>query len=808
MKKTILSILFLFILIQLSFNFQESSEWWTFQGNKERTGYSESFFNPPLKEIWKIEAKGIFTTPIFYEDKMFVGCGDRHLYAFNISTGELLWVRDTDGAVLACPTVRSGKVFYNDINGKMYVLNLETGEYIYHWYHYNKSVNFSKPILVLEDTLYMIDDYGTLVIDNFEKNNHLVFYFFGPGNISAPSSDGEKVYLTFKDELWIIDPNPDYENRILYYYKKIFIQNLISSPVIYNDNVFLLTKVGHIIAYDKKNYKYKWTYIFDDEFMNSPAVGNDKIIVAGESGKVACLDMNGNVLWHKNLGSGFSVSPVLTNNYVFVASNSGRIYMLDISNGDLLWYTDVGKGVSREMSIYKNILFVVDNNYVLHAYSSQNPPKLSISTYNLDFGEVEKGEDKTLSFIIRNIGEGILNGTIESDNNWIYISNKNFQGNNVEINVKILTDNLSYGQEYFGKIYIKSNGGDSEIDVRVKIKDLSPKLYINPNNLDFGEIKIGESKSLPIIIKNLGGGNLSVKISTEEDWIKISKSEFESNLTTIIITIDAKDLTEIKEYISYIKIESNGGNQNVEVKFKLTPSSPKLYIDKTLIDFGDINLNEKKEVEVQIKNIGGDVLEGYIKSKTYWLDTNYKEFKSNNLNLKILIDTKNLNIGQEYIGEIEISTNGGKSTIYVKIKVTNPNIEINKVVMILTVGSNIMLINNKQVLIDVPPLIIEGRTYLPIRWIIEPLGARIYWDGDEKKVTINFKAITIELWIGKNIAKVNGNYKLIDPDNPKVVPLIINGRTMLPVRFVAENLGCKVDWDPFYQSITITYPNI
>jgi len=52
----------------------------------------------------------------------------------------------------------------------------------------------------------------------------------------------------------------------------------------------------------------------------------------------------------------------------------------------------------------------------------------------------------------------------------------------------------------------------------------------------------------------------------------------------------------------------------------------------------------------------------------------------------------------------------------------------------------------------------------------------------------------------KNIAKVNGVDTPIDPTNPKVVPMIISGRTMLPVRFVAENLGCKVDWDTRYKT--------
>jgi len=75
----------------------------------------------------------------------------------------------------------------------------------------------------------------------------------------------------------------------------------------------------------------------------------------------------------------------------------------------------------------------------------------------------------------------------------------------------------------------------------------------------------------------------------------------------------------------------------------------------------------------------------------------------------------------------------------------------------------------------------------------------------QKKVTVTLGSNIIELWIGKNTAKVNGISKLIDSTNSKVVPEIINGRTMLPLRFVTENLGATVLWNGDTQMITITY---
>jgi len=106
---------------------------------------------------------------------------------------------------------------------------------------------------------------------------------------------------------------------------------------------------------------------------------------------------------------------------------------------------------------------------------------------------------------------------------------------------------------------------------------------------------------------------------------------------------------------------------------------------------------------------------------------------------------------------------------------------------------------------DVAPIIYEDRTLLPIRFVVEPLGGNVLWDPIEKKVTIIHKDTTIELWIGNHIAKVNGVDTIIDPDNHNVKPIIVApGRTMLPLRFISEALGCTVGWDELTQQVTVT----
>jgi titin len=122
------------------------------------------------------------------------------------------------------------------------------------------------------------------------------------------------------------------------------------------------------------------------------------------------------------------------------------------------------------------------------------------------------------------------------------------------------------------------------------------------------------------------------------------------------------------------------------------------------------------------------------------------------------------------------------------------------------VGIKDYFVNRKKVSMDVAPSILQSRTFLPIIYVVKPIGGLVQWTAETKKITIQLDDTTIECWIGKNIALVNSKELNIDKDNPNVVPQILPpGRTFIPIRFVAESLGCEVLWNAQLQEITIQY---
>lgn len=124
--------------------------------------------------------------------------------------------------------------------------------------------------------------------------------------------------------------------------------------------------------------------------------------------------------------------------------------------------------------------------------------------------------------------------------------------------------------------------------------------------------------------------------------------------------------------------------------------------------------------------------------------------------------------------------------------------------IVLTINKPLMLVNNVQKEIDpgrgTEPVVVNGRTLVPIRSIIEAMGGTVGWDGTDRRVDITLKDKVIKMWINKLDAQVGADTKTMD-----VPPVVMKERTMIPLRFVTENLGAQVTWNKVSQEITIKY---
>jgi hypothetical protein len=127
---------------------------------------------------------------------------------------------------------------------------------------------------------------------------------------------------------------------------------------------------------------------------------------------------------------------------------------------------------------------------------------------------------------------------------------------------------------------------------------------------------------------------------------------------------------------------------------------------------------------------------------------------------------------------------------------------IARVTMSLVIGSPTVNLNNEFKTIEAAPFISKkGVTMVPLRFISEAFKANVAWDPVFKSVTISMNGRTMRIQVGYMTADVNGkSFPLQD------APAIVNGRTFVPLRFIAENFGAQVDWNGQLKMVSIIYP--
>jgi DNA-binding beta-propeller fold protein YncE len=241
------------------------------------------------------------------------------------------------------------------------------------------------------------------------------------------------------------------------------------------------------------------------------------------------------------------------------------------------------------------------------------------------------------------------------------------------------------------------------------------------------------------------------------------------------------------------------------------PVEDDIIVEPSHLDFGRVKAGDKALRELFLKKTGSSEIEGTLSSNQSWIRLAKKSFEGDS-RINVSIDTQELSNG-EHVGDITIESNIRTLvvpvTIFIERELSDPpepptenkNIQIE-----LQINNPKARINGKEQWIDssnpavVPLILPPGRTFVPIRFISEAFGAEVQWDGATRTVRIYLEAkdVRITLQIDNKTARINQN--IVSLDAP---PQILNGRTMVPLRFIAEAFSAQVLWDGAEQRITI-----
>ena len=116
------------------------------------------------------------------------------------------------------------------------------------------------------------------------------------------------------------------------------------------------------------------------------------------------------------------------------------------------------------------------------------------------------------------------------------------------------------------------------------------------------------------------------------------------------------------------------------------------------------------------------------------------------------------------------------------------------------IGVKIALRGIYECELSAPPVLIDGTTMIPVRDVVELLGGSIAWNAENQRITISWNYKTMSMTIGSKIAFADGQ-----PISLQQAPVLMDDSTLVPLRSVADGLGCELKWIDTQQNIYIYY---
>jgi outer membrane protein assembly factor BamB len=747
------------------------------------------------EELWRSEFDGLLRgTPAIDQEKGMIyisattgiaqnkSDSTTNIYCFSIEDGSEVWTATVAGASFNSICLDNNKIFlaafwmgpasnkfqtmnfdYADSEGVFYCLDAESGEQLWEAPLEGGCVQTSSAA-AMDGVVYVTN--GNFWLDS--KTSNLLPAFRSSPLYAFDEESGTLLWQYTPGENSGFAGTPSCEDGKVY------------AVMCYGD--FSTAVTVAVVCLNAESGTEEWKYEYAGIANNAnPIITPESICyISNDTNLYAINKETGKKQWSKKVcdaPSYFNVefAAVASQGYVFTEGSnydsSGRgtgfrMQAFDLgAKGKSVWKQDAEADGNQGVSVYSRNVFFCGVNNIYH-FQTQSP-ELAVSPDKIDLGKVERASKKDIKLSIKNKGIPGLEGTIETADTWIKLSAAAFTDDTKEVIVTIDTTGLDI-KEYTGKIQFTSNGGNKAINVTLKVIDTTAPII----TWDYSDlIKVGEdyyTKEKQYKLKGSTEPTAKVQIQGKEAEID-AEGKF-------IVTVD---LVEGKNEIAVETADDVPNTSKTSFILFLDTKAP-------LITLTTENYTLVKEPSVYIM--------GQVDDKDAVVTINDEIVP--------------LTPAGSFAKMVVVNKGENTFTIKAKDKIGNETakeliiVYPEKKLIVLVVGKKEAEVNGDIVKMDVAPMILKGSTMVPLRSLGDFLGAKVDYEPKEQKITFTLFGKVIELIIGRKTAKVNG-----EPVQLSVPPTIISGRTLVPLRFVSENLGAKVDYEAKSRTITISYPD-
>jgi outer membrane protein assembly factor BamB len=355
----------------------QTQNWPLYRGDSQLSGVATCNVPDKPQLLWSFKTTGdIRSAPAVVDGKVYVGSGDRSMYALDANTGKKLWSFAAEGDLESSPLVLMGKVYFGSSDGHLYAVKTENGELAWKFKTMEKVLgapNFyelpgahpfaSYGILFgsYDHKIYALNAADGKEIWNMETSNFIngapaISKSIETGNPKQPKEKARYTAFGGCDGLLhVVDVKDGTEARAV-----PVEQPIAGSPAIEGKFAYFGHYGNEFMCADMIEGKIVWRYKDKDfPFFSSPAIGSEQVIFGGRDKRIHCVKKaTGEKIWDFETQAKVDFSPVIAGDKVVCGSSDGRLYVLSLKEGKELWSYDLAQPLTASAAVVNGKIYV------------------------------------------------------------------------------------------------------------------------------------------------------------------------------------------------------------------------------------------------------------------------------------------------------------------------------------------------------------------------------------------------------------------------------------------------------------------
>ena len=340
-----------------------------FAASPSHTGVYGADDNTSLVDLkWKFKTGGkVFSSPVVYNNTLYIGSEDHNLYAIDKMTGKLLWKFHTNGAVHSSTAVYKGTAYFGSYDGFYYAVNAATGKLKWKFKTGGEKNVGAKGLWTMKPADRYMDDLFDFFLSSplVSEDSHDPIVYFGSsdGNLYALHALTGKKKWAFRTN-GLIHTIPALYNGNIYFgswdtflyavdaktgrlkwkfetgKQPVYhvLEGIEGSATCSDGLVYFGSRDGFFYALDAVNGSVRWKYAANNSWVITTPAVKDNVVYLGTSDTFLFLGLDAKTgrekIRYKTNGYIYS-SPALAGNTAFFGDFTGSLYAVDINSGKL-----------------------------------------------------------------------------------------------------------------------------------------------------------------------------------------------------------------------------------------------------------------------------------------------------------------------------------------------------------------------------------------------------------------------------------------------------------------------------------------